>query len=335
MHCLRRYNAKASKYRELSATDWKYIVSRSIRHDIVPLLYHHFATNGMAGCIPSDIMEKLQERYLNNSWKNTRLYHEFSKVLKTLQAEGVAVIVLKGAALAEHIYQNMALRPMGDVDLLVKGRDVWKIDKVLSQSGYGSKETSVILPWRMGESVRLKMYRILPIRFSKWIHRREQKPAKWIQQIKYVSALSMYWALHVKYMNGIIDLECHPRIYEIPGINPWNRANPVTIASINTFILGSEDFLLHLCLHAHRHFLDSNPRLISWYDISCILEHYKNKLDWDYVIHAAKRNRVAGAIYQILCPVNEWLDGHVPDDVLNQLKGKDTAISIYDVLNSD
>jgi hypothetical protein len=57
---------------------------------------------------------------LYSALRNMRRCHELSKVLRILQNDGIPVIVLKGAALAEVVYGNIALRSMSDVDLLVK-----------------------------------------------------------------------------------------------------------------------------------------------------------------------------------------------------------------------
>jgi len=50
---------------------------------------------------------------------DARNYAELGQLLRSLKDRGVEVIVLKGAALAETVWKNIALRPMADMDLLV------------------------------------------------------------------------------------------------------------------------------------------------------------------------------------------------------------------------
>jgi len=202
--------------------------------------------------------------------------------------------VLKGAALAELIYQNIALRPMGDVDLLVKGKDIWRVDELLSQLGYES-DTS----------------------FSSFLSKRH-----------------VQWTRHVRYTNRKPGIEVHPIISEFPNLNPWINASPATIASTNTFILDAEDFLLHLCIHIDHHLRDGGlAKLIWWCDIAEFLKHYRKELNWDYVIRIAKKHQVEGAIHRILHVINGWFDGHVLANVLSQLKDDGIIISINDVLH--
>lgn len=284
---------RAAKLEQLSTSDWDGVIQQSVRRGVTPLLYHRFRTTSTSAYIPTRVMQRLREIYLYSVRENMRLYHELSKVLKILQNDGIPVIVLKGAALAELIYQDIALRPMSDVDLLVKGKDWRRIDKVLSQLGYESNVTSLL----------------------------SKRHVQWIQ--------------HIKYTNRVPRVEVHPKIYELPNLNPWINASPATIASTDTLILGLEDFLLHLCLHVDHHLRKGrSTKLIWWCDIAEVLKHYRKELNWDYVIRTAKKHQVEGTVRRILYVINEWFDGHVPANVLSQLKDDGIIISINDVLHS-
>jgi len=283
---------RAAKLEKLSTSDWDGVIQQS--SSVTPLLYQRLRTLSPSANIPGSVVQKLRERYLHNLERNTCLYHELSKVLRILQNNGIPVIVLKGAALAELIYQDIALRPMRDVDLLVKGKDIWRIDKVLSQLGYESE----------------------PI----------------------LSKHHAQWGRHISYRNRVIHVEIHPRIMDLPNLNAWINASPAKIASTDTLILGAEDFLLHLCLHVDSHLrgirgVPISTKLIWFIDISAVLEHYRKELNWDYVIRIAKKHQVEGAIHRIVNVINEWFDGHVPANVLSQLKDDGIIITINDVLH--
>ena len=81
-------------------------------------------------------MGELRQSYLVTAAGNVRHYHELTKVLRMLRNEGIAVIVLKGAHLAEIVYGNIGLRPMCDVDLLVRKDDLSKAQRRLMEAGY-------------------------------------------------------------------------------------------------------------------------------------------------------------------------------------------------------
>ena len=58
--------------------------------------------------------------YYNSAARNMRLYKQLENFLDKFATEKIPVIMLKGAHLAWTVYPNMALRPMADVDLLVR-----------------------------------------------------------------------------------------------------------------------------------------------------------------------------------------------------------------------
>jgi len=57
-----------------------------------------------------------------------KVYAQLRKVLQVFCQEKVPVIVLKGALLAELVYQHIGLRTMDDVDLLVSKQDLGKAE---------------------------------------------------------------------------------------------------------------------------------------------------------------------------------------------------------------
>lgn len=64
------------------------------------------------------------------------LYKELGKVLKVLNEAQIPVLVIKGAALAQMVYDNIGLRPMEDIDILIHRDDLWKIKEELLKIGY-------------------------------------------------------------------------------------------------------------------------------------------------------------------------------------------------------
>jgi hypothetical protein len=281
--------AIASQVQQLSRPDWNEVTQGSARHRIIPLLYLRIRTLSLRANIPPDIDQKLREIYLHTSWKNMQRYYELSKVLRALQDNHIPVIVLKGAALAGSIYQNIALRPMCDVDLLVRCEDIHRIDEVLPELGF----RAVTVP---------------------------------------ISKRCMQWIRHMKYTNGTIMIEFHPKIPGVLSLDPWANASPARIGSADTLMLGAEDLLLHLCLHLDHHLCTGSSTLIWWCDIIKLLKHYQKELNWDYVMRVAKENRIEAAIRRILHTIDEVFDICIPADVLSQPKDDD-IISIDAILD--
>ena len=273
---------------QLSRSDWDEVLEQAARHGILPLLCHSLAAFRANKSVPAYVLKELRECYLHTAWRNTRRYHELGPVLKSLQELDIPVLVLKGAALAETLYESIALRPMNDVDLLIRHEDIWKIDELLAQK-----------------------YRNEDHLFMKY---------------------NVEMCRHFTYTNGRIRLQFHTRIPGLPELNAWANAVSARIASVNTLMLGLEDFLLHLCVHLDQHLVAGSSRLIWCYDIAGFLKHYGEEIDWNYVIRTAEEHQVVENIHRILRMINKSMEGYIPSDVLSQFEGDDIGISIDDML---
>ena len=285
--------AIATRLEQLSLADWETMVRQSAKHGVTPLLYHRFRSTGTIAHIPPEVAQELRRICLYSAERNMRRYHEFSRVLNALQKEGIPVIVLKGAALAEMIYENIALRPMADIDLLINSDYTWKADEILTRSGY-EMDRSVLLSER-----------------------------------------HMEWARSIEYRYEIHLVEVHAKIPEIPNLNPWTNARSVRIGLNDTLILGLEDFLLHLCLHTLQHLSPGPAGLIRWYDIAQFIEHYRDEINWDYVVRTTKEHAIEKDIYRTLRAVSEWFGVEIPLHVLSQFRSNGNAILIDDILRAE
>ncbi len=288
--------ATTARLSQLSTADWDELIRQSQRHSVTPLLYYRIKAIAPTPSIPAQVIQKLRRIYLLSAELSIKRYHELSKWLRSIQNEGIQVIVLKGAALAELIYPNIALRPMFDVDLLIKAEDFWRIDEILSGAGF-----------RSDKGILLSRYHI-------------------------------YWVRHIAYMSKAIQLELHPKIYELPKLRPWTNVAHAKIASVDTLVLGPEDLLLHACIHLLDHMYireESLGYLIWWYDIASILGFYREELNWDYVMRVVKEHEIEASINRVLRATSQWAGSHVPAEVLGQLADDGAFISLNDIMNQD
>ena len=143
------------------------------------------------------------------------------------------------------------------------------------------------------------------------------------------------YSKHINYTNGAISIEVHPKLYEFPYLDPWKNAVSTKIASNDTFILGLEDFLMHLCLHLEDHYRTGLEFSLLWYlDIVKFIEHYKDNINWDYIIETSKKNKVEGSMNCVLKAINEGFSGYVAQEILNQLKNNQIELHVTDAFNS-
>ncbi len=99
--------------------DWQQLLALADDHRVGPLLYQQLCLQGGWDQLPAVARQRLQQRYDAQAWHNLCLYHNLHTLLTAFQARQIPTILLKGAHLAATVYDQIALRPMMDIDLLV------------------------------------------------------------------------------------------------------------------------------------------------------------------------------------------------------------------------
>ena len=274
--------------RGLSDADWREIAQLAARHGLQPLLYSRLASPSPAARhVPADLLQSLREAFLMNGTKNQLLYLDLARVLSVLQQNGVGVIALKGAHLAELVYGTIALRPMGDIDLLVGRHDLVKTAALLRDLGYTADMSGL----EIEELVRGVYEKHLPSFF------RPPHPR-----------IEPHWSLSPEASPENID-------------QLWKTAKPATLAGVPTRVLSPECLLLHLCLHMRLHCLEMGLKPLC--DIAVTLRRYRAVLDWKEVLSLAKAWHEEKSIYVALALTSDLLGEAVPEEVLQSLRPPD------------
>jgi len=274
--------------------NWEKILESASWHGIAPLIYHNLKNLEENKLIPPEVMERLKTDHHRNIGKNLYFYAGLCDILKAFRENGIKVIVLKGAALAQTVYGNIALRPMSDIDLLVKKEDLPYAEKIMFDLGYrfeGDKPRE----WYIENHFHLGYFH----------------PEKTI-------LVEVHWH---------IGRPSHPSQIAITdtGIIErwWERARTVEISGMKTLVLCPDDLLFHLSLHFIKHrFISggfkgpftSKGALIQLCDIFQILKHYKSEFNWDRLQQEAEEHEIASLISTTLYLLGEIMDF---DDIFN------------------
>ena len=111
------------------------LVDAAVDHGLEPLLFAHLRSVGCkAG---SAVMDRLRARELQHGHAAAVRMRVLGEAAGELERAGVPVLVLKGAALAQLVYADPRLRPMRDVDLLIRGGDARRAVQALARCGFG------------------------------------------------------------------------------------------------------------------------------------------------------------------------------------------------------
>jgi hypothetical protein len=116
----------------VSGVDWDRVDGASAR--LFPLLYRHLEQAGIQHAAMA-----ILKRHLVLAWmKNARIERWAKAVFHLFRENGLELLVLKGLALAPLAYSHLGERPMNDLDILVRPRDVSRAWHLLEDQGWRS-----------------------------------------------------------------------------------------------------------------------------------------------------------------------------------------------------
>jgi hypothetical protein len=284
---------------ERNGLDWDIFVEKA-RENGVSAVVHARLDEIKKECldIPSSILNELKKDYYLNATKNTLIFKELGRSLEAFKKSGLEVIVLKGAALAEEVYGNIALRPMSDVDLLVKGADMAHADVQLKTVGYRPIDAAV-------DEVDFSSTYLTTLDYRS---PEENSPS---------------FHIHWHFVNSTIPNESYIKNIKIENI--WRDAENAKIAGVETLIMAPHHQLIHLSEHALRvtHSL-SKLRLLC--DINEAVNFYQKQLDWSRLIKESFKFNLDRMVYLSLYFSYKFLETQIPEDVLSELRPKHFSV---------
>ncbi len=260
----------------LSEEEWEALIKEASRHGLVPFIFNSLKPYYPDQQIPLHYQERLRSGYYASAARNMRFYHQLGEVVKLFNAEGIPVILLKGAHLAKYVYGNIALRPMVDIDLLVKKGDLAKVQSLLTEDGYKTSEEET---WFKTEKKHLPPF----------------------CKDGFILEVHAYIA--------------NPPILERVDMNSlWNRAEKATLEETEVLLLSPEDLFLHLCLHTCiQHNLENG--LIACLDTACILKRYDKEMNWQRLWKEASFLGVERAVYLMLALTEKIMSTPMPEQI--------------------
>lgn len=101
-----------------------------------PLWHHRLQTGGRLDALPQAAAEALREARLSAAGGYLAQRAALDRLDRLFEATGIAWLVMKGAHVRECVYPDPALRPAGDIDILVAPADRRRAARALLDAGY-------------------------------------------------------------------------------------------------------------------------------------------------------------------------------------------------------
>jgi len=282
--CLRldQSQEKLAQLQSLTTEDLETVVDQARLYGVMPLLFSEIKNLSGQASFPQASWQDLHNSFITSAGRNLILYRELADILKALQPAGIPVILLKGVHLAKWIYPEVALRPMGDIDLLLRRDDLAQAASILQGQGY-----RYVRAFKLEREVR----------------KHQHIPALW-QPGK--APVELHWHIATPGSPLNVDLE---------GL--FARAQPVMVDGTPALVLSPEDLLLHISYHLlQEEFVRGLKRL---YDIAALTTCLGEQLDWSQLQLRAEQWNFRKGLFLVLHLACALLNASVPRDVLGSL----------------
>lgn len=266
--------------------DWEAVRQRVRGQGLSPLVYLAVRDQGL---LPPPLEQDLRQAYYQAGARNVLLFETLEQVLRCLAAANLPVILLKGAALAEGVYANLALRSMGDLDLLMRPEHVPAALRALAALGY--------------RPVRPETHPGDLLAYENEVALRSSGQAG--------VALEIHWSL--------FDSPYHQRKISLDWF--WQTARPIQVGQTPALALGPEAQILHLCGHLLLHHGSGGELGAVWlHDVAEVVACYQGQTDWDQVLAQAQACDLVLPVQRVLDRVAQAWRAPAPPDVLERLR---------------
>lgn len=278
--CLLRGTEAIASWREWEALIGADRVDAAERR-LLPLLYRNLRDNGIGG----PPVSRLKEEYIRTWSQNQFSFNRAAELIRGFERAGIPTILLKGAALATLFYEDAALRPMADVDLLVRRRDAVASVRLLNglgwKSGYNPPES--LVPFEHAAE------------FTRAAHLN----------------LDLHWRVLWEGAQGSADEDF------------WGASIPAELGDAGTRTLNPTDHLLHTCVHGAK-WNDTAPvRWVA--DAMMILRSRRYEVDWERLVRLSRQRRLTLPMRDALTYLHGSLHAPVPAEVLSALRDAPTS----------
>ena len=266
------------------ALDWPAVGQVAAAQRLGPLLHEALAGAGFA---PAALLADWRVSFHDTARRNLRSLHELSQVLRGLRERRVEALVLKGAALIPAVYGSLALRPLRDLDVLVRPEGLEPALECLAELGFhrvGMERQPGSLTAFENQAQLVKPGGLRTVVEIHW---------SLFDSPHYQNRLALDWFWQA------------PQTVEISGA----PANAPGQGAHFLYLAG------HLWLHHH------GVGLLWWNDLAEMAAQPAGMVDWEAVIGWAQSSDLVLSLQQVMAVLTRDWSTSLPAGVLDRMMG--------------
>jgi hypothetical protein len=290
--------------------DWDDWLRVGLFNRMQTVLLNFCEASGAMAQMPPAVLKSLREEAAKFR-QDAAVMGESLQIYLNLAAErGIETAVLKGLSVSANVYGDTAVRPGGDIDVLVRQKDVSPSIAILDEMGIGQNWPN-----------------LMDDRFYERHHLHQQRCT-----VDLRLWYEIHWALDHPLTLLTIDYEA-----------VMDRTTPGQLLGAPVADLSLPDLLLSLAIHLVKHaiYLPSvldhpelariilaDGMLIYFVDVAEAVKLYEQEIDWQQTVdlaHAWGASEILGAVLQLChgylqAPVPDWVLAALPVPGPNRLK---------------
>jgi hypothetical protein len=267
--------------------EWPGVLRLASEHGIRPLLYR--SLNAICpDIVPEAVLEELRSFVHTDVACNLFQNAELLRVLEGLKARGISAIPFKGAVLESWAYGEPSLRESGDLDIVIRRRNLREALAFLLAHDYRP-------------------------------HARELHEA--ILDMDH-DHFGRY--LRLDHTDGLVSIDLQTSLeaphfsFSLDVDELWDRAISRRFADQTVLSFSAEDLLILLCVHGTK---DVWLKLKWICDVAEFIGR-DNQINWGNVLFQATHLRARRKLLLGCCLAHELLGAHLPDDILSCIHGE-------------
>ena len=269
----------------LGKANWDFLLELAEQHGVIGTVAARIREYDET-IVPARFREQLLERQRSYVLSALSLIAEMIRILNRFSEAGIQALVLKGPALSLQAYGDATARQYGDVDLLVRQKDIYRATEIMTLAGFNADVplAAVAAGKIPGEYLFLRPNSRVIV---------ELHTEKTLRYFPNTLAVERLFDQH-----ATLDLNGH--------------ALPT---------LSSEDAVVAMCTHGAKHCWE---RLMWIADVSAMLSR-QTAMDWEGVARIAESLGAQRIVYTGLLLARDLLHAPVPAAVEEQARADDWA----------
>lgn len=269
-----------------SYQDWEEFWKLSRIHSVSEILYTRIRVDNFERYFPYEVLERFRQFVYQSTIKNSYLIQTGKDVIQTLLVEGIDTLALKGFFLQQAVYNVDEIRPMNDIDLLVRREDIPKAIDILKKNGF--RMESHFDPAFENEDIK-------------------HVPPMWNE---FGQTVELHWNLLEEDEPFSIDMG-----------QVWSQKQ---CFEENLWGLSVEHLIVHLAIHGtYQHYLRLGLR--SLLDLSRVIEKYADSIQWELVVETARDWKAEKSLWISLKLAEKYLSVALPEDAMLSIEPKNGA----------